>query len=62
MLFSSWSFLIFLVCTFAVYYLPLGGAKRPRSVFLVLDFVFSRRPWLVLLLGASVLGTSFAAS
>ena len=61
MLFSSWSFLIFLVATFVVYYvIPLlGGGTALQVSFLVLaSFVFYGfdGPWLVLLLGGSVLG------
>jgi alginate O-acetyltransferase complex protein AlgI len=60
MLFSSWSFLIFLVCTFTVYYLiPLAGGRTGLQVgFLVVaSFVFYGfdGPWLVLLLGGSLL-------
>lgn len=60
MLFSSWSFLIFLVCTFTVYYLiPLAGGRTGLQVaFLVIaSFVFYGfdGPWLVLLLGGSLL-------
>jgi alginate O-acetyltransferase complex protein AlgI len=60
MLFNSWPFLIFLVCTFTVYYLiPLaGGTVSVQVGFLVLaSFVFYGfdGPWLTLLLGGSVL-------
>ena len=61
MLFSSWSFLIFLAGTFVVYYLvPLagGGAALQVSFLVLASFVFYGfdGPWLVLLLGGSVLG------
>jgi alginate O-acetyltransferase complex protein AlgI len=60
MLFSSWPFLIFLLCAFAVYYLipVVGGGTGIQVSFLVLaSFVFYGfdGPWLTLLLGGSVL-------
>lgn len=66
MLFNSWSFLVFLACTFTVYYLiPLARGTTALQVgFLVLaSFVFYGfdGPWLTLLLGGSVLANAVLA-